>query len=113
MKNPIQAEAEAVLQADIIQLMTHKWGRRLAYTIMHDYGMLDRQTADLSIKDGMTAALHSWRIDGARAVGAAFMQDLQRFAREEYTLMLQEEILRRTALLDLQEHEGTVDDSSE
>lgn len=104
---PIQQEQQSLLFANLQKLMTYKWGRQLAYMLMFDYCENGRETFDLSVKDGLCAALHQARKAGVQAPGLALMKDLQSVDREAYTLMLQEEILRRTALLELEPTEGT------
>lgn len=85
-----QKRKEKALNEDIQQVMSHPFGRRMVYwLIWSECGVMDG-TVDSSIKDGMCAALLSWRYEGKRDVGMNLIEILKKVCLDKYVLMIQE-----------------------
>ena len=92
---------EELLNADLKKLMSTDWGRRIAHSLIYDFGNILSVGYDLSVRDGMCAALHHARTDGVRSVGRAFMERLHLADENAYIAMLEEEAQARKAAISL------------
>ncbi len=68
--------------ADVRQLMTHPWGRRLAWRLMNEVNIFG---------SGWASDAHRMAfLNGQREFGLKFLGDIQATSPDEYALMLKE-----------------------
>jgi citrate lyase alpha subunit len=103
----IQKRKERRLNEDVSLCMSTPAGRRLMYWLIWSECGINDGIADAGIKDGITAAMHSWRREGQRDIGMNLVEILKRVCLDKYVLMIQESTteLQKELLLDVQPEE--------
>lgn len=83
------------LQEDLRSLLKQPWGRRIAYSIVFEFGLLAHPPR--AIGDSPNEALKSARFDGVREFATTFVGHLQKANRKAYALLLKEHASRMLA----------------
>ena len=103
-----QKRKERVLNDDIQFVMSSEQGRRFIYWLLWTRCGLMEGVADSSIKDGVAAAMHSWRREGQRDIAIDLSEQIKRVTLEKYVLMIKESTsaLQEELLLEPKENES-------
>lgn len=87
---------------DMKTLMSHAWGRRLAYTLGFELGRLHAQSFAPSVKDGVAMLGITAHREGRREMAADFIGRIQEVAPDLYLTMMAEQIHERQTDLALE-----------
>lgn len=99
-KTPSEERRDKQLRDDLVELLRHPWGRRLAYWLIYirchamgavfDYENTARGYATADLKEGETARLHMAVREGARHVGIDLWSLMHGADLESCQLMMNE-----------------------
>lgn len=83
--------------ADMVNLLSSDWGRRLFYWLVFVAGGLEDASFEPTIKDGLCAALHAARSEGRRDFVRSLLLDAQRAAPAAYVETIIQAARKRVA----------------
>lgn len=95
----VQKERERQVTDDLLELVRHEWGRRLAYWLIFEHGRVHGLCFDPGIKDGLCASLHQAKAEGRRESAHELHAMISAVAPEAVIAMMGERGKR--ALVDL------------
>lgn len=98
LRNAI-AQRERQRKDDLRSLMSQPSGRRVVYGLIFGAGRLQSLSFDAGIKDGLCAALHAAKAEGAREAAIDLHNEVKELVPEFFLAMMGEHI--RSAAADL------------
>ncbi len=98
-----QNAREIERREDVRELMSHPWGRRLAYWLVYELGGLHGEAFAAEIKHG--AEQHTAYRLGRQSLARSFLTAAQEIAPQDYLAMMAEQIRARQADLALEQRD--------